>query len=90
MGEDGIDFQEMFFTDEGQLCPKKVENLETEKYFASNGMRKFGGSFVKALGEALAHADPVNTKKIMITWPDYWKKYADLGHKEELAGDLGD
>ncbi len=65
-----------------------MENLETEKYFVSLGMRKFGGSFVQCLGEALAHANPQNTRKIKETWPDYWKEYAELGHKAELAGDL--
>ena len=63
-------------------------SLEEEKYFVSQGMRKFGGSFVKALGEALAHADPQNTRKIKATWFDYWKEYAKKGHDLELAGDL--
>ena len=62
--------------------------LEEEKYFVSLGMRKFGGSFVKALGEALAHADPKNSRLIKQTWPDYWKEYAKKGHDLELAGDL--
>ena len=67
-----------------------MENLEEEKYFVSLGMRKFGGSFVKCLGEALARADSNNTKKIKKTWQDYWKKYAELGHNAELAGDLNE
>ncbi len=62
--------------------------LEEEKHFVSLGMRKFGGSFVKALGEALAYADTANTIKIKETWKDYWKEYAEIGHNMELAGDL--
>lgn len=35
---------------------------------------RFGGSFVKGLAQALKHADPLNTKKIHDTWPEYWEE----------------
>ena len=62
--------------------------LEEEKYFVSQGMRKYGGSFVKALGEALAHADPYNAEKIKNNWSKLWKEYALIGHQIEIAGDM--
>lgn len=53
-------------------------DIEEEKYFVSQAMLKFGGSFVKALGEALAHADPQNTRKIKAAWPEYWAEYLKI------------
>lgn len=42
---------------------------------------RFGGSFVKGLAQALMHADPINTKKIHDTWPEYWKEGLDQYRK---------
>ncbi len=56
---------------------------EEEKYFVSLGMRERGGSFVKALGEALLHAHPSNIQKIKDTWPEYWEEYLEWGQKIE-------
>lgn len=56
-------------------------NQEEEKYFVSLGMRERGGSFVKAIGEALTHADSSNVQKIKNTWPEYWKEYLKWGQK---------
>ena len=55
--------------------------LEEEKYYVSLGMRKYGGSFIQYLGEALAHADIFNTKKIKETWPEYWQDYLEIGKR---------
>lgn len=38
-------------------------------------MRVYGGSFIKALAEAAAHADEVNLKRLRIAFPDYWVTY---------------
>ena len=54
-------------------------DIDEEKYFVSLGMRIFGGSFVKCLGEALSHADGTNTRLIKQTWTKYWKKYLKEG-----------
>ena len=61
------------------------ENLRgtDEVYFVIAGMTSFGGSFVKALGEALRHADEMNTTKIKETFPEYWKQYLEMGKKAE-------
>lgn len=56
-------------------------NTEDEKYFVCLGMKEMGGSFVKALGEALSHADPINTSKIIKTWPELWTEYFEHGQK---------
>lgn len=55
--------------------------IEEEKYFVIIGMKEIGGSFVKALGEALSHADPINTSKIVRTWPDLWTEYFEKGQE---------
>jgi len=48
---------------------------EQERYIVSTNMQEYGGSFVRKLGEAIPHADPVNLKKIKNAFPEYWKKY---------------
>ncbi len=54
-----------------------------EKIRVSENMMKFGGSFVKALGEALSHADLQNQRKIKTTWPEYWNQYNRFGDIRE-------
>ena len=44
----------------------------------ATAMRKYGGSFVQHLGDALLYADADNTAKIKTTWPEYWDQYADM------------
>ena len=39
-------------------------------------MIKFGGNFVKRLGEALQYADPGNLDIIKIAFPGYWNYYS--------------
>lgn len=41
-------------------------------------MIEYGGGFVKALGQALLHADSVNTRKIKEAFPREWNEYAAL------------
>jgi len=48
----------------------------------ANAMIQYGGSFVKALGKALSHADWINQQKIKNTWPEYWQQYKNMGEKE--------
>ena len=45
----------------------------------ANNMIKHGGSFVKALGEALLQADWVNQNKIKKAFPKYWEQYKNFG-----------
>lgn len=38
-------------------------------------MKKYGGSFVRALGELVLHADPNNLAKLKDTFSDYFDEY---------------
>lgn len=38
-------------------------------------MIKWGGDFIRCLGEALMHADRGNAQKIHDAFPDYWEEY---------------
>lgn len=55
-----------------------LQSLHDEAYEVGKNMRENGGSFVRALGTALAAADPNNTRKIKATWPEYWEKYKNV------------
>jgi len=48
----------------------------------ATAMIKYGGSFVRNLGEALACADINNQRKIKETWPEYWAQYLEMGMKK--------
>lgn len=39
-------------------------------------MRKYGGSFAKALAAAMVVADSENLRKIKTTWPELFEEYA--------------
>ena len=41
----------------------------------SENMVKYGGSFVKKLGEAIPHADPINKKKLAKAFSGYFARY---------------
>lgn len=49
-----------------------------QKHIVIDAMRTYGGSFVKAMAEMLAHADLNNTYLIYTTWPDIWNKYLNF------------
>jgi len=53
-----------------------------EKIAVAITMIKYGGSFVKALGQALMAADQVNTQKIKEAFSEYWKQYKEMALKE--------
>ncbi len=52
-----------------------------------SAMRRFGGSFARALAEAWSMGDDDNRARIKATWPDLWEEYADLAklHAERAA-----
>lgn len=56
------------------------ENMELmyDSLKVSRAMSKYGGDFVKRLGDALLHADPNNTQKIKDTFSEYWDKYLEI------------
>lgn len=46
-------------------------------YCVLEAMRTYGGAFVKALGQLWWQADQINKAKILATWPDYFREYAN-------------
>ena len=50
-------------------------NMYEQKCQVSQNMIDHGGSFVQALGHALALADYKNRGKFKETWPEYWEEY---------------
>ena len=50
-------------------------------------MKKSGGSFVKALGEAALLADDINRKKIKVTFYEYWRRYELIGEDMRKNGE---
>ncbi len=50
-------------------------------WWCAAAMMKYGGEFVKLLGQAFRYADGRNQAKIKATWPEYWEKYSELGEK---------
>jgi hypothetical protein len=61
-----------------------LRHFEETRYHTYMGLLRFGGSFAKALGEALSHADHNNSKKIMRYWNDLCEQHA-LIHKMAAA-----
>jgi hypothetical protein len=54
-----------------------------EKHGVAKAMIRWGGSFVKALGDALLCADPSNSVKIAGTFPDYWRRYLAMWNEDQ-------
>lgn len=48
-----------------------------------DAMEKYGGSFVKFLGELARGSDSINLAKIKDTWPEYWSEYEKIGREME-------
>ena len=44
-----------------------------------DAMEQQGGSFVKALGALVRHADLNNLDRIKEAWPEYWAEYEKRG-----------
>ena len=48
-------------------------------FWTIKAMKKFGGGFVKALGEACSHADPNNLAIIKSAFHMYRQQYESMG-----------
>lgn len=48
-------------------------------WWTTEAMIQKGGSFVRDLGRLYRKADSDNQARIRSTWPEYWKKYSELG-----------
>ena len=62
-----------------QLAESAMSCLWHQAKLAAYGMEKMGGSFVKLLGQMLIRADEQNLCKLYSTFPEYWRKYVELG-----------
>ena len=54
-----------------------------ETHAVSEAMQKYGGGFVKSLGAALTHADPINQAKIKTHFNKYWEEYKKIAKDVE-------
>lgn len=52
--------------------------MSDHEYAVVEAMERYGGSFVKALANAMRYADPINRAKIINTWPEYWNTYEQM------------
>ena len=64
-----------------------LEQIYIEKNTVAENMKKYGGSFVQALGVALSHADMWNTTKIKLTWPELWEEYLNFDKLKDSTND---
>jgi len=55
-----------------------VDEMEAFKVEASQGMIRFGGSFTQYLGYALAHADGINTSKIIRAFRPMCEQFREM------------
>jgi hypothetical protein len=58
---------------------REINPEDVRIYWIFEAMRKFGGGFVKLLGNLGAHADDNNIARIRGAWPEYWKQYEEMG-----------
>ena len=62
---------------------KELYEFVSEVNVVRSNMEKYGGSFTKALANALLHADIQNCRKIKETWGDLWEVYLRWENKGE-------
>lgn len=66
--------------DSPQPLNPSPESEQTDRdWWTAEAMRQKGGGFVRALGNAYAHGDPDNARRIQEAWPEYWSKYEKTG-----------
>ena len=49
-----------------------------------NAMSKYGGSFIKALAEAMRRADEHNFKLLIKTFSGYWDEYTEIAFRDKF------
>lgn len=59
--------------------------MKTEDLKVIEAMKKYGGSFASHLAQAASCADADNLAKIKATWPEYWKRYAEMADGDVQA-----
>ncbi|MCP3684405.1 MAG: hypothetical protein GY861_17135 [bacterium] len=61
------------------MTMEEMKAFEEEKYYVARGMMAHDCNFFRLLGDALAHADIPNSKKIQAVWPQHWKENHKIG-----------
>lgn len=61
-----------------------------ERIQTIRAMRRFGGSFVRALASALEVADEHNAAKLVAAFPEYMRTYGPGGDQFNAVKDSGD
>lgn len=49
-----------------------------DDYEITGAMMRFGGSFVRTLGELARRADPENLNRLKAAFPEFWSEYTDV------------
>lgn len=61
------------------LCRERENDVNhDEKLDMVDAMKRFGGSFVKALAECFILADDLNLAKLEQAFPEYVKQYQEM------------
>lgn len=68
-----------------QITQEEKDALEQRPRVAE-AMRRHGGGFVQALGEALSRADSNNTRRIRKAFPEYWMEYLEWATSDSMQG----
>lgn len=58
---------------------RNINPEDVKTYWTLEAMRKFGGGFVKLIGNLGAHADEDNILRMKKAWPEYWERYEKMG-----------
>lgn len=72
------------------MIPSTVAAEYDEAMKVANAMTKYGGHFVRNLGEALMIADPINRARIREAFPEYWRNYLRMANSGLNAGRRAD
>ena len=57
--------------------------MNEQEFEIVEAMRKYGGSFVKALSVCFHKADMINFHKLKITFSNYWEEYEKMVNKKK-------
>ena len=60
------------------------ESEYEENWFITEAMIRYGGGFVKGLGQLYRIADQINQRKLRAAFPEYWIRYSEISEKKQL------
>jgi hypothetical protein len=66
-----------------ELTFEEIKDFYEEARKVRKAIRRYGGSFMTALGDAMDLADIYNLHKIRDTWQDDWSRYLEMAEKME-------